>query len=406
MPENIIKTGVLVIGGGGGGFRAAIAAREAGAETILVSKGPIGRCGATPMAGADYTLDGKSLKDLGLNGDPEDTPEKVFNDIVAQGFFLNNQELLEQYIENAPLRLRELMDWGLKISDSKDRAVYTSGINLMDVLVKRARDLEVGILENAMILDLLKNDDKIAGALGVNILTGELIVIMAASVVIATGGWHKAFFPNTGMRDLSGEGIAMALRAGAMIGNMEFVTFCNDVFYAPPVWMGSIAPYIISLSCGSELYNSAGERFLDRYDPDLAAAGACTEWNKCFVSYASMIEIRNGKCFSNGGLHLKRGNVPWENIEKFASGFFPNWKYKALDLKEFGRKLKENEPVEVGPAAEYFDGGIVIDNRFSTNIEGLYAAGECALGPFGANRVFSAITEIIVQGADAGRFAG
>ncbi|MCP4725324.1 MAG: FAD-binding protein [bacterium] len=402
---NTISTDVLIIGGGGAGFRAAISAQETGADVLLASKGPVGRCGATPMAGADYTLDGKSLNDLGFNGDPGDSKEKVFNDIVNQGFYLNNRKLLEHYVENAPGRLKELIDWGLKISDSKERAIYTSGINLMDVLVNKARQMHVNIIDNIMIVDLVKNNDRISGALGLNILSGEYILIKACSVVIATGGWHKAFFPNTGMRDLSGEGIAMALRAGAELGNMEFITFCNDVFYTPQIWMGSIAPYIVGLSCGRELTNGNGEKFLNDYDPVLAGTGDKTEWNKCFVSYASLIEIRAGRCFENGSLHFKRGNISWEKIDSFASGFFPNWKYKALDLKEFGRKLKENEPVEVGPAVEYFDGGIVINDRFETSVEGLYAAGECALGSFGANRVFSAITEIIVQGADAGRYA-
>ena len=86
MAQRVIETDVLVVGGGGAGFRAAIGAREKGARAVLVSKGPLARCGATPMAGADFTLDGNSLKALGHNGDPNDTTEKVFNDILHQGF--------------------------------------------------------------------------------------------------------------------------------------------------------------------------------------------------------------------------------------------------------------------------------------------------------------------------------
>ncbi len=85
---------------------------------------------------------------------------------------------------------------------------------------------------------------------------------------------------------------------------------------------------------------------------------------------------------------------------------YPNWKYKAIDLSEWAIKLKKNEPVEVGHAVEYFEGGIVVNDSFEANLPGLYAAGECALGAFGANRVFSAITEMLVQGADAGANAG
>ena len=92
MAERIVETDVLVIGGGGAGFRAAIAARESGAGALLLSKGPLARCGATPMAGADFTLDGNSLNSLGYDGDLNDSKEIFFSDIVAQGFHLNNQK--------------------------------------------------------------------------------------------------------------------------------------------------------------------------------------------------------------------------------------------------------------------------------------------------------------------------
>jgi len=404
--ETYIETDVLVIGGGGAGFRAAIGAREADVKVLLVSKGPIARCGATPMAGADYTLDGRSLHDLGFEGEPNDSPDKVFNDILTQGFFLNNRKLLAKYVENAPIRLKELIDWGLKITGSAERAIYTDGLKIMDLLLKKARAYGVELIEDVMILDLIVRDGAIAGAVGLDVGTGGFVHIRAKAAIIATGGWHKAFWPNTGMRDLSGEGIAMALRAGAELANMEFITFCCNVFYEPPMWRGSIAPYIIGLSCGARLTNSAGEQFLDRYDPFTVRNGTRSEWDKCFTSYATAVEIRNGRSCEGGGVHFTRGEVPWEDIEAVASDHFPKWKYKAIDMSEFGKKLRENEPVLVGPAAEYFDGGIIVDDNYATCVDGLYAAGECTCGPFGANRVFSAITEIIVQGADAGKNAG
>jgi succinate dehydrogenase/fumarate reductase flavoprotein subunit len=130
------------------------------------------------------------------------------------------------------------------------------------------------------------------------------------------------------------------------------------------------------------------------------------EWNKAFISMVSMKEVRAGKGGPNNGIFFSRGDAPWEKMQSISQMMFPNWKYKALDLSEWGRKLQADEPVEVGPAVEYFDGGIVINERFETTLAGLYAAGECALGVFGANRVFSAITEMLVHGADAGKNAG
>ena len=406
MGRDVFETDVLVVGGGGAGFRAAIGAREKGVRAMLLSKGPLARCGATPMAGADFTLDGKNLKELGHNGDPNDSYEKVFNDILTQGFYLNNQKLVDQYIRTAPQCLKELMDWGINIMFSEERAIFTTGIGIMDALLKQARSLGVELLQDKMLIDLITQDGKVIGALGLDIRTGEFIHFKAKALVIATGGWHKAFWPNTGMRDLSGEGIAMAHRAGAPIGNMEFITFCCNIFYDPPIWRGSLAPYILGLLAGHKLTNNRGESFLNQYDPYVVEIGSSMEWNKSFISYASAKEIREGKGGPNSGIYFSRGDIPWENMEFYCQLMFPNWKYKAIDLSEWGKKLKADESVEVGPAVEYFDGGIVVNERFETGIEGLFAAGECTLGVFGSNRVFSAITEILVQGLDAGRNAG
>ena len=402
-----METDVLVVGGGGAGFRAAIGARQAGSKVLLLSKGPLARCGASPMAGADFTTDGRSLSQIGgFKGDPNDTPEKVLNDIVTQGCFLNNQKIVEQYIRRSPQCLRELIAWGIQIKMSDERMILTSGLGIMDALLKKAKSVEVGLLEDVFLLDLSVRDGRIAGALGLNIRTGEFIWFRCKALVMATGGWHKAFWPNTGMRDLSGEGIAMAHRAGAEIGNLEFVTFCCNVFLHPPIWRGSIAAYIISLVVGGILTNSKGEEFLKKYDPFLIQCASTSEWNKSVFSYATMREVREGNGSPHGGIYYSRGNVPWGGFEAFAPLEFPKWKYKAIDFTEWGRKLKENEPVEVGPAVEYFDGGIKINEHFETGIQGLFAAGECALGAFGSNRVFSAITEMLVQGADAGANAG
>jgi succinate dehydrogenase/fumarate reductase flavoprotein subunit len=406
MAEKNIQTDVLVVGGGGAGFRAAIGVREAGTKALLLSKGPFARCGATPMAGADFTLDGRSLSKLGFPGAPDDTEEKFFNDIVTQGYYLNNQKLVEQYIRQAPDRLKELLDWGIKVLFSEERAIFTSGLGLMDALLKQARAVGVDLLEDTMLLDLVAHGGKIAGGLGFDIRTGEFIHIHAKAVVMATGGWHKAFWPNTGMRDLSGEGMAMAHRIGADLGNMEFITFCCNVLLFPPVWRGSIATYITGLLCGGELTNRQGEKFLEKYDPYVVDKGTTMEWNKGFISYATAKEVREGKGSPHGGVFYGLGKVPWESFERNAAPIFPKWKYKAMDLAEMADTLKKGGTVEVGPAVEYFDGGIVVDEKFETTIPGLYAAGECTLGPFGANRVCSAITEMLVHGADAGRNAG
>ena len=406
MAEETIRTDVLVIGGGGAGFRAAIGAREKGVQVTLLSKGPLARCGATPMAGADFTLDGASLSQLGFPGEPKDSLEKAFNDIIVQGFHLNNQKLVEQYLNAAPDRLKELIDWGIEIKGSEERAIFTSGIGIMDALARRAREMDVNLLEDIMMIDLLTRDNRVVGGLALEIKSGRFMSIEAKSIVLAVGGWHKAFWPNTGMRDLSGEGLAMANRAGAELGNMEFITFCCNVLFEPPVLRGSIATYILAMVCGGQLTNAHGEAFLQKYDPFVVEKGTTMEWNKSFVSFASEREVRSGAGSPSGGVYYGLGTTPWESFEKTAQTImFPNWKYKAMDLSHMARTLKEGGKVEVGPAVEYFDGGIIVNENLETSLAGLYAAGECTLGVFGANRVFSAITEMLVHGAHAGRNA-
>jgi succinate dehydrogenase/fumarate reductase flavoprotein subunit len=186
---------------------------------------------------------------------------------------------------------------------------------------------------------------------------------------------------------------------------MEFITFCCNVLLEPPNARGSIATYVLGMQAGHELRNNRGETFLDQYDPYTVGVASGTEWNKSFISHATAKEVREGRGFSRGGIHFRRGDEPWEKYKAWCGILFPNWKYKSLDLSEVGRRIEANQPLEVGAVVEYFDGGIVIDDSFTTTVPGLFAAGECTLGLFGANRVFSAITEMLVQGADAGRNA-
>jgi succinate dehydrogenase/fumarate reductase flavoprotein subunit len=402
MTGQTFEVDVLVVGGGGAGFRAAIGAREKGMKILLLSKGPLARCGATPMAGADYTLDGASLRKLGFFGEPKDSRELFFSDIVHQGYYLNNQKLVEQYVQAAPERLRELLEWGIPLRKSEERAIFTSGLGIMDALLKRARSIGVEMVEDSMLLDLVTEEGSVSGALALDIKTGEYLYIAAKAVIMATGGWHKAFWPNTGMRDLSGEGIAIAHRAGAAIGNMEFITFCCNILYSPPFCRGSLATYIMSLRVPGRLTNSEGETFLDKYDPYVVEKGTHMEWNKSFVSYASTREVRDGKGSHDRGIYYGRGDMPWDRFESIVTENFPKWKYKAIDLTPIAEMIKDDQPVEVGPAVEYFDGGILVDEQLQTGVKGLFAAGECTLGPFGANRVCAAITEMVVHGAEAG----
>jgi len=403
--DKVVDADVLVVGGGGAGLRAAIEASERGVRALLISKGSVARSGASLLAGADLTLDGESLHNLGFPGEPIDTKQKFFSDIVTQGFYLNNQRIVEIYVEDAPKRVKELLDWGIKVGFAEERAIFTSGSSILSALLKRAKEMDVDIMNDIMVIDLLIKDGRVSGALGLDIKTGDLITFRSKAVVLATGGWHKAYSPNAGSRELSGDGVAAAYRAGADLANMEFVTFCCNVLLWPPNWRGIIFPYLLHLLVGGKLVNSKGEDFLSKYDPTIVKIGTSMEWNKSFVSIATALEVLEGRGSPHGGVYYEVGDMAWKEFESRVTKYYPNWKYKGIDFSELGKMLKDGRPVEVGPAAEYFEGGIVVNEKFETNISGLYAAGECTASLFGANRVAAATTEMLVEGTIAGRFA-
>ncbi|MCK4512178.1 FAD-binding protein [bacterium] len=402
----VLQTDVLVVGGGGAGFRAAIGARERGARATLVSKGPLARSGASPMAGADLTVHGQGMRAAGFFGEPRDSEEKFFSDIVHQGCFLNDQRLVEIYVHDGPDRLLETLSWGCKPRFCDERAVFTSGTEIMDAHLREAQRLGVDLLEDTAIVELLVEDGHIVGALGLDIRSGELSTFYAPTVVLATGGWHKAYTPVTGSKELTGDGVAMAYRAGAELGNMEFVTFACNIPFWPPIWRGSIITYVMSMMCGGTLENADGERFLEKYDPEIVSTASMTEWNKSFFSNVAAQEVRAGKGSPHGGVFYVIGDTPWEEFEARAMRSYPGWQFKGVDFSEMGRMLHDGEGVEVGGAAEYFEGGVCVDEHFATRVPGLYAAGECAISLFGANRVAAATMEMLVSGAIAGREAG
>ena len=167
-----IQTDVLIVGGGGAGFRSAIAARQAGAKTLLVSKGPLARCGASPMAGADLTCHGLGMRRAGFFGEPRDSEEKFFRDIVHHGCFLNDQPLVERYVQDGPLRLIETLEWGCEPYLTDERAIFTSGIEIVDAHLQEARRLGTTFLDDAAVLELIVHDGQVCGAVGLDIRSG------------------------------------------------------------------------------------------------------------------------------------------------------------------------------------------------------------------------------------------
>lgn len=394
----------MVIGSGGAGLRAAIEAADQGASTILVSNGGIGKSGATMIAGADVTLDGGGAERIGLAGNEDDTEENFFHDILVQGYYLNNQRLVEAYVRDAAARTKELIDWGMKYTWDGKRAVLTQGPDINRVLVEQVKKRNITLLEDIFVTDLMTQGMTVVGAFGVDIERGVFKEIKAKAVVIATGGWQRAYSFTSAPGGLSGGLHAAAYRAGADLVNMEMVTFCPNVILWPPALRGDIFPYILIEMFG-DLLDKHGRPFLrDEYDPLIYKIATTTEWNKLIFSMAATRIVLRGDGSPSGGTYYSIKNVPL-NIIAEAEKLYPGWRWIRTDFSDLMDWLKQGNAVEVAPAAHYMEGGILVNEDAATTMKGLYAAGECSGGLFGANRVASAITQILVQGAIAGKSA-
>ena len=244
------------------------------------------------------------------------------------------------------------------------------------------------------------------GALGLDLKAGEFLRIQAKAVILATGGCHKAYSVVTGSRELTGDGVAMALRAGAELTDMEFITFACNVIYWPSSYRGSIFTYVLSLVVGGELENSDGQLVYAQYDPWMVDYANKTEWNKSFISIISGKEIKEGKTLSHGGLRYITGRKSFDEFDLLVQESYKDWVFHCASFIDLREKMRSGEGIEVGPAAEYFEGGIAVNEANATSLPGLYAAGECASSVFGANRVAAATMEMLTTGARAGWAAG
>ena len=395
---------VIIIGSGGAGLRAAIEAYDLGSNTLLVSNGAAGKSGATMMAGADLTLDGAGAAGIGLKGNESDSKGHFFHDIIVQGYYLNNQKMVEAYVRDAPQRTKEMIDWGMKYTWDEKRAILTQGTDLNQVLMGQIRKRKITVKDDFYVTDILTQGKSVAGLGGIDINRGAVEVIRSKAVVIATGGWQRAYSFTSAPGGLTGAMHAAAYRAGVTLVNMEMVTFCPNVILWPPALRGDIFPYILIEMFGDLLEKHARPFLRDEYDPSIYRIATTTEWNKLIFSLAATKVVLRGDGSPRGGTYYSIKNVP-HNILEEAEKLYPGWKWLRTNFSDLIKWLKEGNAVEVAPAAHYMEGGIAVNERAETSVRGLYAAGECSGGLFGANRVASAITQILVQGAIAGTFA-
>jgi succinate dehydrogenase/fumarate reductase flavoprotein subunit len=251
-------------------------------------------------------------------------------------------------------------------------------------------------------LEVLTQDGRAVGVLAWDILRGEVLFFEAKAVILATGGAHGLYYLNSGSSDLTGDGQAMASRAGAEMVDMEMVSFLPTTVLYPVMFRGNILPYILCTLGYGELVNGLGEPFVRvHYAGKMAEAALHSEWNKLLLSRAILAEMRTHPG-EHGGAYFSMKKVAASEFNALR-GRFPGL---AQDpYKRMLDDLENGKDLEIAPAGHYFEGGIRVNSRCETSIPGLYAAGECSGGLFGANRVAAATTEMVVQGRIAGEEA-
>jgi len=412
-----VTTDVLCIGGGGAGVMAAIAAKKAGARVILASKGKIGNSGDTIMIGGSYSMDGESARTrYGLKrADPSFTKAFLFEQIVKQSFFLSEQPLVRQFVEESPPLVYACHEWGER---AKQKQAFTAPAGWMlsghslGVALKQGLSETPGIetIEDFMVVDLIKDKGKIAGAVGFNIYTGESELIRAKAVVIGSGGYQPFSVTSTNSDVTTGDGIAMAYRAGAQLADMEFMLFIPTAL-EPESSKGSILPYLL-YAIGLPLGTLDGEGKSIEIPRALRTVAKGSELGKVIWNYYWSASIAEGKGSPKGGLYMDCSklartprfifNMGFKLMLNYFKQFYKYGYYHSDNLFDFKKRILEQKKLEFGLCSEYSMGGIVIGDKMETRVPGLYAAGEASSGLFGACRVADATTEMMVQGNRAG----
>jgi succinate dehydrogenase / fumarate reductase flavoprotein subunit len=427
--EGAPRYDVLVVGAGGAGLRAAVAAAEEGAKVAVLSKSLLGKS-QTVMGAALAAAMGSEAG----AGRAADSWGAHFADTMEGGRRVNQWGMAQALAREAPDRVRELERWGAAFGRSVDGGIrlgegsghgrarlvragqHTTGLELLRVLQQRAAALRIDLYCEHTVVHLLRQEKRAVGAVSFRRDTGAPAAFLAKAVVLATGGCGKAYTFTSNFYDSTGDGLALALDAGADLIDMEFVQFHPTGMVAPASARGLLVAESIR-NLGGVLLNSRGERFMFRYVPEgYRGKIADTEreadaWYerpagrmppellpRDDVSRAIDSEIRAGRGLAQGGVLLDiASRRPAELIRRRLSHMYRQF----LDLADVDITAR---PMEVAPTCHYMMGGIRVDaETCASTVPGLYAAGEAAGGLHGANRLNgNGISELLVFGRRAG----
>jgi fumarate reductase flavoprotein subunit len=380
-----LKTDILILGSGGAGLFAALHALKANPDLdiTVVSKGLLGKCGCTRMVQGGYNV--------ALN--PGDSIERHFMDTIEGGKWLPHQELAWTLVTKAVERVRELeneigcffdrnADGTLHgkafAGQTFDRTVHKgdlTGIEIINRLMEQVWARPIKRLEEHRAVALIPSPDgALSGVLLLDVRTGEFKFVQAQATLLATGGGPTMYRYHTPSGDKSMDGLAMALRLGLPLRDMEMVQFHPTGLLAGPDtrMTGTVLEEGLRGS-GGYLLNSAQHRFMGDYDPKLERA------TRDVVSRAIYAEMRAGRTTPNGGVYIKMSHLGPANVAKMFKGMVDRCRDCGFDLA--------GGLVEVVPTAHYFMGGVVCDVETATECHGLFVAGEDASGMHGANRL-------------------
>ncbi|RJF68347.1 FAD-binding protein [Rhodopseudomonas palustris] len=404
-----LATDVLIIGAGGAGMYAALEAACEGASVLLADRSLIGRGGATVMAQMTVAA--------ALGEQTPDHWEHHLADTLNAGRGLCNPSLAALLCEDGPRRLREMDAWkvGWAREDGHIKQAQAPGhdrprcayVDFLSTGPAVSRTLRTQLnnahgirrIGDLSIVDIAVQDGVACGATALHVTSGEIVTIAAKAVVIATGGLTRLYRRNSASSNMSGDGYALALRAGAELIDMEFVQFFPIGHLAPRlVGMDPIMWDPFRYKLGGKLLNAQMREFEEDYASRDTRSDGRYVLTRDLATYAITKEVEAGRGSPAGGAYLSFQHVPEAEIRRAFGPVVDRLAANGIDLAR--------APVEVAPIAHYHMGGVRVDTELETAVPGLYACGEAVGGANGANRLSgNAITEAFVFGAQAGRSA-
>jgi succinate dehydrogenase / fumarate reductase flavoprotein subunit len=425
---------VLIIGAGGAGLRAAIEAASSGLSVGLICKSLLGKAHTVMAEGG--------MAAAMANNDDRDSWKVHFADTMRGGQYVNNWRMAELHAKEAPDRVRELEGWGAVFDRTPDGRINQrnfgghryprlahvgdrTGLELIRTLQDHAVYTGMTVHMEHTVIDLILDNGRAAGVLAYDRERGRFHVFGARAIVLATGGVGRAFKITSNSWEGTGDGHALAYRAGAELIDMEFVQFHPTGMVWPPSVRGILVTEGVRGE-GGILKNSEGRRFMfddipDNYKPqtasdpeegwryvtgDKAARRPPELLTRDHVARCIMREVKAGRGSPHGGVFL---DIAWikERIKDAEAHIKRKLPSMYHQFKELADLDITKEPMEIGPTTHYIMGGIRVDGdtQMST-IPGLFAAGECASGINGANRLGgNSLSDLIVFGKRAGEYA-